>query len=151
MKWTKQANPEEKNKEIQQNKQSPTISNQTNRHNIHCSIKSQLSKHNVKPKSGKENMLIYIYKKKKRKNLQILRRYLLLPKREVRRRYTEHRWISLSHGVYNSFFSVTYLFLSLLSQNIKKISKRLLLYCFSQLPLSHIEAHVSFLATLSLS
>jgi hypothetical protein len=43
-------------------------------------------------------------------NSQQSGRTYLLPMREARRRYTEHRGLSLSHGVYQSCFSLPYLF-----------------------------------------
>lgn len=70
--------------------------------------------------------------------------HLLLPKRVVRRRYTEHRGISLSHGVYNSS-SLPCLFSAhfCLRKNIIKKSKGcFFIYSNKNLPLSLMEARL---------
>ena len=70
--------------------------------------------------------------------------HLLLPKRVVRRRYTEHRGISLSHGVYNSS-SLPCLFSAhfCLRKNIIKNSKGcFFIYSNKNLPLSLMEARL---------
>ena len=70
--------------------------------------------------------------------------HLLLPKRVVRRRYTEHRGISLSHGVYNSS-SLPCLFSAhfCLRKNIIKKSKGcFFIYSNKNLLLSLMEARL---------